>query len=390
MTRVALIASSFLPRVGGVEEHVANAALRLRDLGHDVSIWASDQGDPVPTDYCGIPLTYLPCPMPARSTAAAARFIVDGSRAWAAWRNALRRERPDILHVHCFGPNGMYAMALSRTTGRPLVLSNHGETFMDANRVFEHSALLRWGLKAALRHAAAVTSCSRFAAEDLAQYGADPGSIEVVYNGIDPDEPSAGKLAGLPNRYVLGMGRLVSNKGFDQLIRAFAISAADPAFGDVGLVIGGEGPERPALESLVNSLGLAGRVNLTGRLHRPQVGSAMAGATLLVVPSSVEAFGITILEGWRAGIPVVATRRGGPPEFVRDGDTGFLFDPDDVLGLSEHISRLLSNPGLCTRIGTNAQAAVEAFTWRRVAEQYDSLYRRNAMGTRPTSGRTPA
>ena len=72
MARIALIASSFLPRMGGVEVHVANIATELVRLGHTVAIWAVDQGDEAPDDYRGIPVRYLPCPLPARTLPAAA------------------------------------------------------------------------------------------------------------------------------------------------------------------------------------------------------------------------------------------------------------------------------------------------------------------------------
>lgn len=376
MPRIALVASSFLPRVGGVEEHVANVALQLRDLGHEVSIWATDQGDRVPANFHGVPLRYLPCPMPARSVGATTRFLGAGVHAWRSWRGAMRQDRPDILHVHCFGPNGVYATALSRASRRPLVLSHHGETFGDANRVFDHSALLRRALGASLSHAAAVTSCSRFAAEDLARFGTDPDAVEVVFNGIDLDEPCDGRVDGLPARYVLGVGRLVANKGFDSLVRAFSLAAVGPALAGVDLVIGGDGPERAALAALAGSLGVGDRVHLIGRLDRPQVGAVMAGAELLVVPSRLEGFGITILEGWRAGIPVIATERGGPPEFVEHDETGLLFDPEDVEALSAHLTELMGDAERRACIGAAGRAAADGFTWRRVAEQYDALYSR--------------
>ncbi len=166
--------------------------------------------------------------------------------------------------MHCFGPNGLYAARLARTAGLPLVLSHHGETFGDANGVFDQSALLRSGLRRSLGQAAAVTSCSRFAADDLLRFGLAPGAAEVVFNGVDLNEAADGKVPGLPGRYVLGVGRLVGTKGFDRLIRAFARACAEDAADGTDLVIGGEGPERSALEGLASECGIAHRVHLVG------------------------------------------------------------------------------------------------------------------------------
>lgn len=372
--RIALITSSFLPRAGGVEEHVANTALQLRQLGHDVVVWATDQGDEVEEEFHGIPLRYLPCPLPARAAGPAARFLAAAPLAWRAWWRAFRQDRPDVLHIHCFGPNGHYATALSRVTGTPLVLSNHGETFSDAHGAFQSSRLLRSGLRAGLKRAAAVTACSQFAADDLTRFGIDAGAVEVVFNGIDLDEPAGEPVTGLPQKYVLGVGRLVGTKGFDHLIRAFATIAATEAAADVGLVIAGEGPQAAALAETAAEAGVADRVHFTGRLHRPQVVTVMARAQLLVVPSLVEAFGITVLEGWRASIPVLVTDHGGPPEFVDDGVTGLLIDPQDVAGMGQQIAGLLADPQRRAALGAAGNAAVQSFTWERVADRYQELY----------------
>src|SRR5690349_9479450 len=109
MARVALVASSFLPRVGGVEEHVANVAVELRDRGHEVVVWAADRGDVPLRDHRGIRVRYLPCPLPTRSVSGVARFGAALPAARRVWTRALREDAPEVLHVQCFGPNGVYA-----------------------------------------------------------------------------------------------------------------------------------------------------------------------------------------------------------------------------------------------------------------------------------------
>ena len=93
---------------------------------------------------------------------------------------------------------------------------------MDADHVFDTSALLRRSLSATLRQAAGVTSCSAYAAADLLRFGVTPGTVRVVFNGVDLTEPVGELPADLPAAYVAGIGRLVAVKGFDNLIRAFA------------------------------------------------------------------------------------------------------------------------------------------------------------------------
>lgn len=371
---VALVTSSFLPRVGGVEEHVRHLAIELRDRGYRVSVWTVDQGGE-PASIDGITIRYLPTPMPARSAAAATGFLRRAPLAAAAWWRAWRADRPDVLHVQCFGPNGPWASVLARLTRTPLILGAHGETFMDEHRVFDTSALQRRALTSALRHADAVTACSRYAAADLARFGFRPERADVVLNGVDAAEPGGPRPDWLPDRYVLGVGRLVRVKGFDLLLRAFAAAQTDPA---VALVIGGDGPERSLLAALADELGIEDRVVLPGRLDRGAVVTAMAGAEVLVVPSRVEAFGITVLEGLRAGVPVIATTRGGTDEIVRDGVDGLIVDPADSPALAAALERLLGDAALRAAIGKAGLDTAADFSWRAVADRVEHVYDRVA------------
>jgi len=353
---------------------VLNVARTLTSRGTRVVVWAVDQHDDgAPASVDGIPVHYLPCPLPTRSVRGLATFAVAGPRAAARWLAAFRTDRPGVLHVHCFGPNGVYAAWLARVTRTPLILSSHGETFGDADGAFETSALLRSSLRHALARAAAVATCSAFTAAHLvAHYGLAAGRAGVVFNGIDAAEPGGAVPAWLPRRYVLGIGRLVHNKGFDLLIEAYAALA--PA--GVDLVIGGDGPERDALEQLVQRLGLTGRVHLPGRLSRAEVVTVTERAEALVVPSRIEAFGITVLEGWRAGVPVIATSIGGPPEFVTDGRTGLLVDPSNTRELAGAMARVVDDRALAGQLGAAGRAESAGFTWDRVTDAYVDIYAR--------------
>ncbi len=281
--------------------------------------------------------------------------------------------RPTLLHVQCFGPNGVYALGLSRRFGIPLAVSSHGETFMDEDDVFGQSALLRSALRAGISRAVFVSGCSEYALADLRSHFGLVGG-HVVFNGVAAADWSDATSAARPaHPTVLAVGRLVRVKGIDLLLNAFAMAASLPP--ETRLVVGGDGPERRALEACAERLGISDRVRFLGRLDPDAVSRAMAEASLLVVPSRVEAFGIVVLEGWRARLPVVATKHGGPPEFLTHLRDGYLIDPDDPSTIVRALEVLLGDPALATRLGAAGAERVMAFTWAATVDAYERLYR---------------
>ncbi|TYL53647.1 glycosyltransferase family 4 protein [Agromyces mariniharenae] len=383
--RIALVASSAYPSPGGVEQHVRHVARELTSRGHAVEVWTvARDGVPSRDVVDDVPVLRLPAPLPARAVRSLSGFVRSAPRAWNAWADAVKAFRPSLLHVQCFGPNGVYALALSRRFRIPLAVSSHGETFMDEDDVFGQSALLRAALRSSFGRAAFVTGCSEYTLADLrARFGLHGG--DVVFNGVDAlDAPDArdpeldpiapvGAAGAAPT--VLAIGRMVRVKGFDLLLEGFRAASLPQG---ARLVLGGDGPERRALEASVDRLGLADRVEFLGRLDPDGVARAMAGATLLVVPSRVEAFGIVVLEGWRAGLPVVATDHGGPAEFVSHLRDGYLVDPEDPVALGRALEELLGDPALATRLGDAGAERVTAFTWAATVDAYERLYRERA------------
>jgi glycogen synthase len=371
--RIALATSSYDPYVGGVEEHVRNVARGLRDRGHDVAVWTVDRdGGTGERLVDGILVRDLPTPLPARSLPAMTRYLRRVPGAARAWRRASAADRPDIVHVHCFGPNGTYARRLVARTGTPMVITSHGETLADDAGVFQSSRFAMASLRSGLAAAAAVTGCSRVALDDLvARFGLDPARGRVVFNGIDPHEAAGPAPAGVSGRYVAAVGRLQRVKGFDLLVEAFARASLPD---DMRLVIGGDGPERDGLRERADALGIGDRLVLPGRLDRGSVGGLWAGAVAGVVPSRFEAFGIAVLEGWRAGAAMIVTPHGGPPEFVRDGVDGLLVDPLDPDALAAALRSLVDDPGRAAALAGAGSARIPSFTWDHVVDEYERIY----------------
>lgn len=375
--RVALISSSYHPYPGGVEEHTRQVARELRERGVAVEVWTVDRGEHLGVRQVDdITVHYLPTPLPAATPGAILRFARDLGPAWRLWRHAYQGFRPDVVHVQCFGPNGLYALALARLTGVPLIVSSHGETFADEHNAFDTSWLLRSGLRRALRGAAQATACSEVVLDDLrTRFGLRGGM--VVPNGVDLAE--AERLGVVPPArsgdrppVVAAVGRLVPVKGFDLLVRAFAEADVPPG---TRLVIGGDGQQLEPLRLLAGELGV-NTIELPGRLDRRQVLELMGEADVVAIPSRREAFGIVLLEAWRAGAAVLATDRDGPGSLVRHGVDGLSIDPQDTASFARELNTLLTDAELRGRLGHAGQQRVRQFSWQQVAQNYLSLYRR--------------
>jgi len=387
MSRIILFPSSYLPALGGVEELTRHLALALRDAGDEVEVWtmSTRQWGRAEVEECdGMVVRRFPFPLPAANPRSVGRFLAQLPLSLWALKRAAAEFQPQVLHVQCFGPNGIYATALSLLSRVPLVVSLQGETVMDDHDAFDHSSSLRLGLRLGLSRAHVVTGCSGFTLRDAeSRFGLARGRGEVIFNGVALDEAADAsgeglgdqlkKIVATENPYVLALGRLVEKKGFDLLLRAFAaMEATEPG---VDLVIAGDGEKLAELQGLAADLGITGRVRFPGRLSREAVASAMAGARVFVMPSRLEPFGIVLLEAWRAGTPVVATARGGPPEFVQDRVDGVLIDPFDTDSFSHALSALLSDREWAKALGAAGRGRVAEFAWPVIADRYQKLYR---------------
>jgi glycosyltransferase involved in cell wall biosynthesis len=377
--RVALIPSAYLPDLGGVEELSHNLARGLQTSGDAVEVWTAKipaVGPPAEDRIDGVTIRRFPFVLPAMRPGSVARFPSPAVSTMRALRRAVHDFRPDVLHVHCFGPNGVYATALGLLSRLPVIVTLHGETINNEFGIFERSVLLRRALRIALRRAAAVTGCSQFTLDDaIRRFGLRPDRAEVIFNGVNLDEATADR----PKQFtgaltVLAMGRMVDNKGFDLLLDAFARVAAEYPGSD--LVLAGDGRAQADLRAQADQLGLAAKVRFPGRLDRGQVGSALAAADVFVVPSRVEPFGIVVLEAWNAGLPVIVTNRGGTREFVTDGVDGLLVDVLDVQSLTHALDQVLRDGTLRARLARAGRLKVTRFGWPAVTAQYRELYAR--------------
>jgi teichuronic acid biosynthesis glycosyltransferase TuaC len=216
------------------------------------------------------------------------------------------------------------------------------DTFHHIERGYEGFVeKLRSEIVTAARSAEAIVCVgSRLARDCVAELGVDPARTLVIPNTYDVDRfvPITRSRDGSTLRLVT-LGRLSFEKGHDVLLRAFRRVLDDGCEATLTLI--GDGPERAALEKLAGELGVEERVAFTGTLLGPDVPVAFAEADAFVLPSRDEGFGVALIEAMATGLPVVATRSGGPEDIVSEED-GVLVSPCDPDELAEAILAISS------------------------------------------------
>jgi glycosyltransferase involved in cell wall biosynthesis len=282
-------------------------------------------------------------------------------------RRAANRFRPDVVYAHFLVPSGL-AAALASAPRTPLVVTAHGRDVRNVGEI----AGVRAATNFVVRRAARVIAVSNYLRRELeAKVPAARGKIEVVDSGVDLerftplDAKEARSRVGWPNGSgpaYLCVGALTERKNVIRLAAAFE-RLGD---GSAHLAFVGAGPLRARLE------GRRG-VRVVGAVPHDEVADWLAAADVVCQPSAIEPFGQALLEAMACGRSVVATRIGGPPEFVPP-DAGILVDPADERGIAEALEAARRFP----RPNQAARAAAEQHDVRKQAARVEAILERAA------------
>jgi glycosyltransferase involved in cell wall biosynthesis len=276
--------------------------------------------------------------------------------------------RPDVVHVHSALPAGQGAINIASKLNVPLFYSEH-------STAFARDLLGRGGLEVASNlvskadHSFAVSK--PFATLMEQKLALTAGSIKVMPNPVhasflahDIATPVDGCVR------FLHISMLDSKKNVAVLLEAF--STALICGHDIKLTIGGDGPTRPMLEQLAKMLGIEEKVSFIGKLSRADVVAALAEADVFVLSSKFETFGVVVVEALAMGVPVIATRCGGPEDIIEKGD-GLLVPVDDVNALANAMIRLVQSSPTANRLARR-QRCRERFGSEGIAARWLELY----------------
>jgi glycosyltransferase involved in cell wall biosynthesis len=340
---------------GGIEQHIATLGKVLAAKGHEpvLVLRAAYTPDLVERwTEAGIRCVTAPALVPGVVTASEA--VADSIRPplhrWApALLGIMRRERPDIYHMHSnLHGSEIPAALLARAAGiRPVVCTYHCLLGPETKRRVRGMRALHRSLGV---HGVAV---SRIVRDMIAnRYEPPKNRLTHVANGSHPvDEHLLDGTLQMRTGPTIGVvARLEPPKGVDVFIRALAM--IDPSLPWRAEIIG-DGPEGPSLRQLAAQFGVSDRVTFRGYL--PSAGRLLGAFDLVVIPSRLEGFGIAAVEAAAAGRATIATHVGGLPDVVRPGETGWLVPSEDPAAMARAVEVALRSPSIRAEMGERAR-----------------------------------
>lgn len=355
------------PQAGGAEIHLHEIFGRLAARGHRVTLLVSGwPGAPRREQVDGMEVHRV-----------GSRYTYNLVAPWyylRTFRGRGRARRFDVV-VEDLNKVPLFSPFWVR---RPLVLLVHhlfGETaFQEAPWPI---AALTWLLERPVGRAyrkVPVEAVSRSTAEDLTGRGIPARQITVIPNGVDLEfyspDPAAPRY---PEPTLLYLGRLKRYKRVDLIIRALA------RLRDAGvrarLIIAGQGDAAPELHRLRDDLDLGGLIDFPGFVSTKDKREYFRRSWVHLLTSPKEGWGITNIEAAACGTPTIASDSPGLRDSVLDGITGFLVPHGDLEALTARIEQLLADPALRERLGAQARAFAEDFSWEQAANRTEAHLR---------------
>jgi N-acetyl-alpha-D-glucosaminyl L-malate synthase BshA len=283
----------------------------------------------------------------------------------------------DLLHVHYAIPHSISAMLARQMTAArrtlPFITTLHGTDITLVGMDPSYFAITKFSIE----QSDGVTSIS----EDLRRHTLEvfgvSNEIRVIHNFVncttyapDPERKGAEEFAPAGEKLLIHLSNFRPVKRVQDCIR---VLAEVRKHADVRLLMVGDGPERGPAEHLAGQLGVNRHVEFLGKQNH--VERLIRLAHVILMPSDMESFGLAALEAMACGVPAVATRVGGVPELITDGEDGLLENVGDIDGMSARVLDLITDDKLHERMATAARfTAATRFCTDKIIPQYENYY----------------
>ena len=296
--------------------------------------------------------------------------------------DVVKYEKLDLLHVHYAIPHASaayMAQQILKDQGIeiPFITTLHGTdiTLVGKDPSFEPVITF------SINKSNVVTAVSQSLKEDTIEHFNIKKDIKVVPNFICLDDYKQTNNQKYKNRIAKNNEKIITHisnfrkvKRIQDVLRCFKIiNESLPA----KLILVGDGPERPKMERFCRELNIANHVNFLGNLKSTK--EVLNISDLFILPSSSESFGLAALEALACGVPVIATNRGGIPEVVENGKSGYLSDVANFKEMAKNALVILTNESVHEKFRENAIKSAEKFDIQNVLPKYEDIYKESLV-----------
>lgn len=285
-------------------------------------------------------------------------------------KDKVQEIQPDILHAH-YATSFGFLGAVSSV--HPFIISAWGsDIFSFPDQSPFHRGLLEW----ILGKADYLCSTSHVMAQEMYSHIELGKKINVIPFGVDVSQFAPSAQGKASEKVVFGVAKYLQPVyGLDILLRAFAqLNSFEP--GRALLRIAGDGPELLRLQALAARLNITDQVEWLGAMPNSEIARFYQNLDVVVVPSRQESFGVTAVEGSACGRPIIASRVGGLPEVVLDGETGIMVEPENVEKLMEAMKLMMDHPEERSRMGqAGREFVLRNYDWEENVTQMEEVYR---------------
>jgi glycogen synthase len=361
--RVLFWSEGFLPHMGGVEIFAKHIIQGLTQRGFEFAVITSIMDETLEEeDYLGAHIYRLPL-----------RPGLNGNS--DAFRTSLKKIaeikrsfKPHLSHINTTGPTFIYHLQTKAIHPHPSLFTFHfyppstrGSNVL-LNRILDHciwvNTVAQDPLQAVRNYAPNIITKSSY-----------------IYNALELPPVDPKPLPWNPP-VLLGIGRMVHEKGFDLALKAMTKLLAK--YPGLKLNLVGTGPADDKLKELAERLRIEESINFLGHLSKEELYQVINEATLLLVPSRhLECFGLVALEAMQLCRPVIGAQSGGLTEVIINGETGLVVPQDDFLALSEGIDQILSQPANARAMGlAGRERTIKEFSLKRMLNEYEKLFQK--------------
>ena len=369
--KVGMIGRSIPPfDRGGIQTHVLELSKALAEHGIEVHLFIVGRGSKKPgaeSSSQNLFVHPIPCmPLPKLTIGEYLSYSLINSK-------YISKYNLDLVHGH-----SMYSFGYAISKKLPFVLTMHGTQLNEFKQsilygaspnhvITDFSAMLmeRFSGKKADKIIVVSNENKR---DVMEQYKVPESKIATIPNGVEVNRFGPSNCR---SKTVIFVGRLHERKGVDKLLRSFSkVIIEEP---EAKLKIVGSGEDEARLKKLATKLELDKKnVNFMGFVPEADLPGIYASASIFVLPSYYEGFGIVLIEAMSAGLPLVSVRTGGATEVIDDGKNGYLVDYENM---HKAVIELLKDQKLRVRMGAESRKKVEKdYDWSKIAEKVIKVY----------------